>query len=249
MIKKAVALIPTRLESKRLPGKALLDLNGMPLIIHTAKRASMSKFISHVYVCTDSKKIIDVCKKYGVDFIKTKKNFKNGTERIASVAKKIKSEIIIDVQGDEPLIDPKNIDQLIKFHIQNNFFDLVVPYLKLKYGNNENIVKIVTNKKNKVIFFSRASVPYPFKNKVNFYKKHLSIISFKKKKLLEFSKLKESYLERIESIELIRALENDFNIGTFQAKGSSFAVDKLEDYLAAKIKMCNDKISKKYNKT
>ena len=83
MKKKVVALIPTRLESKRLPGKALLDIDGYPIIVHTAKRAMLSKMIDKVYVCTDSQEIIKVCKKYGINTIKTKKNFKNGTERIA----------------------------------------------------------------------------------------------------------------------------------------------------------------------
>jgi len=244
---KTIALIPTRLESKRLPGKALLKLNRIPIIVHTAKRTMMAKKVDEVYVCTDNIKIIKTCNKYKIKTIKTKKNFKNGTERIASVAARFKNYHIIDVQGDEPFIDPKNIDLLVEFHKKNQNFDIVVPYLNIEHGENKNIVKIVSNTANKILYFSRAKVPFNFKKKQKFYKKHLSIISFKYNALNFFSKSKESNLEKIEGIELMRAIENGFNVGTFRAKGESFAVDKLEDYHRAMIQISNDKISKKYS--
>ena len=244
---KTIALIPTRLESKRLPGKALLKLNRIPIIVHTAKRTMMAKKVDEVYVCTDNIKIIKTCNKYKIKKMKTKKNFKNGTERIASVAARFKNYHIIDVQGDEPFIDPKNIDLLVEFHKKNQNFDIVVPYLNIEHGENKNIVKIVSNTANKILYFSRAKVPFNFKKKQKFYKKHLSIISFKYNALNFFSKSKESNLEKIEGIELMRAIENGFNVGTFRAKGESFAVDKLEDYHRAMIQISNDKISKKYS--
>ena len=244
---KTIALIPTRLESKRLPGKALLKLNGIPIIVHTAKRTMMAKKIDEVFVCTDNIKIIKTCKKYKIKTIKTKKNFKNGTERIASVAARFKYSHIIDVQGDEPFIDPKNLDLLVDFHRNNQNFDIIVPYLNIERGDNKNIVKIISNNKNKILYFSRAEVPFNFKKKQKYYKKHLSIISFKYSALKFFSKSKESNLEKIEGIELMRALEDGFHLGTFKAKGESFAVDKLEDYHRAMIQIFNDKISKKYS--
>tara|TARA_E500000178_G_C16563855_1_gene548538 strand:- start:7 stop:396 length:390 start_codon:yes stop_codon:yes gene_type:complete len=127
MKKEVVALIPTRLESKRLPGKALLELKGLPIIVHTAKRTLMSKKVDRVYVCTDNKKIIEICNTHNINTIKTKKYFNNGTERIASVAHKFKGCHIIDVQGDEPFIDPKNIDMLIEFHQKKK--NLILLYL------------------------------------------------------------------------------------------------------------------------
>ena len=101
-----------------MPAKALLEIEGKPIIIHIFKRAKMSKLADEVYVCTDSNKIIDVCKLHGAKFIKTKSSHKNGTERIAEAAKKLKlkkNDIVIDVQGDEPLINPIDIDKTIKF--------------------------------------------------------------------------------------------------------------------------------------
>ena len=143
MKKKVVALIPTRLESKRLPGKALLDIDGYPIIVHTAKRAMLSKMIDKVYVCTDSQEIIKVCKKYGINTIKTKKNFKNGTERIASVANRFKNYLIVDVQGDEPLTNPNTIDKVINFHIKNKSKpDIVIPTRVMSYDSSETNVRV-----------------------------------------------------------------------------------------------------------
>ena len=115
---KKIILIPTRINSKRLPAKALLQIEDIPLIMHTYKRACMSKLANDVYVCTDSLEIIEVCKKFEAKFIKTKSTHKNGTDRISEAAKKLNlnsRDLIIDVQGDEPLINPHDIDRTINF--------------------------------------------------------------------------------------------------------------------------------------
>ena len=144
---RKIILIPTRINSKRLPAKALLEIEKIPMIIHTYKRSCLSKLKNEVYVCTDSKKIINVCKKYEANFIKTKSTHKNGTERIAEAAKKLKlkaKDIIIDVQGDEPLINPVDIDATINFFLKNNF-EIVVPHINIKLKNKSNIVKLLVN--------------------------------------------------------------------------------------------------------
>ena len=243
---KIIGLIPVRLSSKRLKHKALLKIKNLPMIVHTYRRAKMSRLLDDVIVCIESKKIEKELKRFNVKYIFTSKKHINGTERIAEAAKKIKADIFIDIQGDEPLIDPKNIDSLIKFHKKNKRFDIVVPYLKIPNSNNENIVKIVKDKKNKILYFSRLSIPYSFHSKPKNIFKHLSIISFRRKSLINFSNLKQSYLEKIEGIELMRAIENSINVGTFEAKGKSIAVDKLEDYENAIVKIENDPLTKKY---
>ena len=245
-MKNITGLIPSRLGSTRLLKKALLKIDGLPMVIHTAKRAQLSKKLTKVIVCTDSNLIGKECDKHNVEWIITSKRNKNGTERIAEVAKKLKSDLIIDIQGDEPFIDPSHIDNLILFHKKNKNFDIVVPYLKAKYSDNKNIVKIISNKKNKILYFSRSLIPFDFKGSKPFLKKHLSIISFKPNSLIKFKNLKPTKLEKIESIELMRALENDMNLGTFEMKGSSFAIDVKEDFLKALVLMPKDKIRKKY---
>jgi 3-deoxy-manno-octulosonate cytidylyltransferase (CMP-KDO synthetase) len=245
---KKIILIPTRIESTRLPGKALLLIDNIPLIIHTYKRAMLSSLKDDVYVCTHSKEIIDVCKKYNANFIKTGSSHINGTERIAEASRILRlgsSSIIVDVQGDEPLIDPKNIDQTLKFFLKNNF-DIVVPHLEIKEKTSKNIVKILVDKNNKVNWFSRSNVPYFFNTGAEKYLKHLSIIVFKNSVLQKYSKIKKTKYENIESIELLRALEGGFSIGSPKLKGDSFSVDVINDYQKAIYYFKKDKIKKNY---
>lgn len=245
---KKIILIPTRIESTRLPGKALLLIDNIPLIIHTYKRAILSSLKDDVYVCTHSKEIIDVCKKYNANFVKTGSSHINGTERIAEASRILRlgsSSIIVDVQGDEPLIDPKNIDQTLKFFLKNSF-DIVVPHLEIKEKTSKNIVKILVDKNNKVNWFSRSNVPYFFNSVAEKYLKHLSIIVFKNSVLQKYSKIKKTKYENIESIELLRALEGGFSIGSPKLKGDSFSVDVINDYQKAIYYFKKDKIKKNY---
>jgi len=245
---KKIILIPTRINSTRLPAKALLEIEGKPIIIHTFKRAQMSKLADDIYVCTDSEKIIKVCKFFGAKYIRTKSSHKNGTERIAEAAKKLRltnKDIVIDVQGDEPLIKPVDIDKTINFYLKNNF-DIVVPHINLNKKNNPNIVKILVDNKNNIKWMSRSDLPYFFKSNNLLLKKHLSIIVFKLEALLEYSKTKMSYFEKIESIELLRAIENGMCLGSNKINSDSFSVDVINDYRKAKMYLKKDKIKKKY---
>ena len=247
MKKKIIGLIPCRLESTRLPKKALLNIDGLPLIIHTLKRVQMCKELSDIIVCTDSDIIKNLVKKHNGKSLLTKKNHKTGTDRIAEISKQISYDIAIDIQGDFPFVDPKNISKLIRFHLKNKF-DIVVPFspINRKDAISKDVVKLVHNKKNEVVFFSRSVIPNPFKNSKKNYCKHMSIISFKKKILDNFSKLKIGDYEKSESIELLRGIENNLSIGTFEIKKDIFSVDIKKDYLKSKRLMPFDPLRKKY---
>jgi len=252
MKRKKIILIPSRLDSKRLPGKALFKIENIPIIGHTFYRSNLTANIDGVYVCSDSNKILSWCNKNKIPSIKTKSNHINGTERIAEAVTKLNlsmDDIIIDVQGDEPLIDPKNITKAISFFEKNNF-DIVVPNLKFpKEKDSTNIVKLAISNKKQILWMSRSSIPYSFYKKDIFFNKHLSTIIFTKKSLLKYSELKPSYNEKIESIELLRALENNMKLGSVNLKGDSFSVDILEDYLNAIQYLKRDRIKLKYNNT
>ena len=241
-----LGLIPSRLNSSRLKEKPLLEIDGLPIIIHTLKRALLSKKLDKVIVCTDHKKIFDEVKKHGGEAMITSSKHKNGTERIAEVSKKFKSKLVVDIQGDEPLIDPSDIDKVIDFHLKNTNFDIVVPSMLTKNPERNSLVKVLFNKKGKVLYFSRASIPYNFKNKSIKYYKDLSIVSFKPKILANFAKFDIGELEKIEGIELLRSLENNQSIGTFVSKSTSFSVDVNDDLLKAINEMHKNKIRKKY---
>ncbi len=245
---KVLGLIPTRLGSKRLPSKPLLEIDKIPLIIHTYKRAKMAKLLDDVVICCDDKKIIKIAKKFQANSMLTSKKHKNGTERIYEGYKKInkKYDLIIDIQGDEPLIDPNHIDQVIKFHKKNKSSDIILPNLKISYGDNNNIVKVLTDINNNVLFLSRSKLPLEFRSNNKFYKKHLSIISFKPNALKKFNKFKKTPLEKSEDVELLRALEIGLKIKTVELKGDSFSIDVLDDYKKAIEKFKKDKFSKNY---
>ncbi len=246
---KILGLIPTRLGSTRLPSKPLLEINGIPLIIHTYKRAKLSKKFNDIIICCDDKKILNVAKKFKAKCVLTSKHHNNGTERITEVLlkQKILYDLVVDIQGDEPLISPDHIDKVIDFHKKNLSTDIILPTLKIKLADNQNLIKVVTDNKKNVLYLSRAKIPLEFKKKNSFYKKHLSIISFKRDALIKYSSAKKSNLEKIEDIELLRALEIGLKIKTVDLVGDSFSVDVMEDFIKAKEKFKTDKILKKYS--
>ena len=245
---RTIALIPTRLGSTRLPSKPLLEIQGIPLIIHVYKRTKLSKLLDEVVICCDDKKILDVAKRFNANAILTSKNHTNGTERIYEAFKKLKKkyDLIIDVQGDEPLINPKHIDQVINIHKKNFEIDIVLPHLKISHGDNNNIVKLITNLHDEVLYLSRARLPLEFKKKNFTFKKHLSVISFLPSSLKRFNQFKKTPLEKIEDVELLRALEIGLKIKTLELKGDSFSIDVLNDYNRALIKFKFDKIFSRY---
>ena len=248
MKKRILGLIPTRLGSKRLPAKALLPINNYPLIVHVYKRALLSKKLDDVIVCCDDQKIFKIVKSYGGKVILTSKRHVNGTERIAEAYKLLKKryDFIIDIQGDEPLINPLQIDQVIKYHIKNSKTDIILPSLKIKSTHNENIVKVIKDKKKNVLYLSRSSITYEFKEKNFHTQKHLSIISFKPKALIHFARSKPTNLEKIEGIELLRALEIGLKIKSPELNGDSFSVDVKQDLKRAINIMPYDQIRKLY---
>ena len=124
-----------------------------------------SKKLDQVIVCTDSKKIVDVVKKHGGKALLTSKKHQNGTERIAEVAKKFNAKLVVDIQGDEPLVDPKDIDKVVNFHQKNENFDIVVPSMISKTNpKSKHLVKVIFNKSVKILYFSRALIPFNFRN-------------------------------------------------------------------------------------
>lgn len=247
---KVIGLIPSRLKSSRLKHKSLLKLGSIPMVIHTYLRAKLAKELDEVIICCDDEKIREVCKKYNAKSIMTSQKHINGTERISEAYLKIKKkfDLIVDIQGDEPLIDPNNIDKVINFHKKNLSADIILPTLRSYKKSSKNIVKVLINNKKDVIYLSRYNLPFNFKKKNNFYLKHLSIISFKPNKLIQFYNSKPTFSEKIEGIELLRALEIGMKIKTTILEGDSFSVDVKEHYNKAKKFILNDQYYKKYSK-
>lgn len=228
---KCIVLIPARMESSRLPGKALKEIGGIPMIVHVAIRSSQCSIADRTIVCTDSADIIFECEKYGIEACNTRVDNLNGTERIAEAAILLglsDDQIVIDVQGDEPFVSPEYISNVANFVSQSNY-DCVVPYQDFEEPGNTNRVKIVSSS-DRIIYFSRSDVPNYFGQMSGPMKKHLSIIGFRVGALKKYIASLPTELEKLEKIELFRLIENKISIGTFKMNGQSISVDTEEDY-------------------
>ncbi|MWV55154.1 3-deoxy-manno-octulosonate cytidylyltransferase [Chlorobium phaeovibrioides] len=225
-------LIPARLGSSRLNGKALRLLHGLPMVIHVAKRAKLAKYLDRVLICTDSEKILQASIKYGIEACVTSSDCKNGTERIIHAKRLMQipdNDIIIDIQGDEPLVSPDTIDDVV--NTSTNVlgeFDIVLPHQLDALENKKNVVKVVSSG-NRVIYLTRSDAPYPFVED-RLLKKHLSVIGFTGASLEKFACIEQGELEKTEGVELLRALEGGMSIFTFPQQVHSFSVDIQEDF-------------------
>ncbi len=244
---KIIGLIPSRLGSKRLPGKALADISGLPVIIHVAKRSLLSKSLSKVIVCTDSDEIYSKCKSYNIDAIITGSHYKNGTERIASVADDHEFDFAIDIQGDEPLVDPSHIDIVAENISKNNRnIDILIPTLDVPFSAPETIVRVQSSLSGRVMTLSRANIPHRYSLPVSTIQKHLSVIGFSKHALKKYSKFSPTPNEQSEDIELLRAIENDMRVYSIPINGNSFSIDVQDDLLRARVAMKSDSYFGKY---
>jgi 3-deoxy-manno-octulosonate cytidylyltransferase (CMP-KDO synthetase) len=243
---KVVGLIPSRYASTRLPAEALLPIDGLPVVVHVYKRSKLAKTLDEVCVCTDSERTGEVVQQYGGKVAYTSSEHPTGTDRIAEVARSLDADFIVDIQGDEPLISPYNIDAVVEFHRQHPEFDIILPTLSLDNPISPHLVKVVTDSRNRVLFISRNVIPYPFKRSPSKYLKHLSVISFKPDALQRFGASPQTELELVEGVELLRALELGMSIGTVELEGDSFSIDIEEDHEKAKIHILNDELRGRY---
>lgn len=245
---KIYGLIPARLNSSRLPGKALIKIHGLPMIIHVALRSKLATGLDKVIVCTDSPQIAEVCDSYDVNVCLTSSYHVNGTERIAQASKFLglsKEDVVIDIQGDEPLVEPSTIDKVIHETIKcrDRGGDIFLPHLNKCSPENKNIVKVVESN-GRVIYLSRLDIPFSFSDTTSL-KKHLSIVGFTYEALIKFSNLRVGKLEKIEGVELLRALENDMKIYTDTFDGDSISVDVKNDLEVVSRKMMLCPIARK----
>jgi len=224
-------IIPARLSSSRLPNKVLADINGLPMIIRCA---NIAKEVDDVVIATDSEEVIEVCKKHNFEAVMTDKNHKSGSDRIKEASDILglsENEIIINMQGDEPFLEPE-ILQKVKETLNNldRDFKMVSCYKIIDelMAEDPNLVKVIINKNSDAIYFSRSKIPYNRDNAPHHYKGHLGIYGFDKKSLDKFTKMK-GHLEHIEKLEQLRVIENGEKIKMIEVKTKSFGIDTKED--------------------
>ena len=215
---KVVIIIPARLDSSRLKRKMLVDLEGEPLIVRTFQRAMQASCAERIVVATDSREIADVLRTVDAEVIMTSENASCGSERIAEAAGQIDGDVFINLQGDEPLIDPGNIDRVAGPYLRGENPDcttLVHPVLPGDHTTirDQHIVKVVMNKDGYALYFSRSQIPFSrMRNASMTFYRHIGIYAFRSDVLQEFAALEPSMLEKEESLEQLRLLENGFRI-------------------------------------
>lgn len=233
------ALIPARLNSTRLEKKLIKNLGGIPVIVRTYQNIYSTKLFDEVVVVTDSDDIINVLKEYDIKFLKSKEDHNTGTDRIAEFSKKFKSDIIINVQGDEPFVLKDDLSKIIntfKNDIENkiNVISLMTKLISVEEINNPNNVKVVVDKNNNSLMFSRSIIPYKrVENNVNYFK-HIGIYAFRNSFLNKFKKFKQTNLELTEMIEALRIIEHGYNIHMIEIDHEQISIDTIDDFNKAK---------------
>jgi len=245
---KIVAVIPARLNSSRLSNKLLRDICGKSLILRTYESAIRSNLFNDVFVITNSPLIEEELKKNNVSYIFKDKEYTTGTDRIADISKEIDSEIIINIQGDEPFINSETLQLIIDEFVKDEFNELnVVSVMTNLEGdsdiNNPNNVKVVVDKYSNSLYFSRSPIPYNTDGVKVDYFKHVGIYAFRKSCLVKFSKLKPSKNEFSEKIEALRLIENGIDIKMIKSNERFIGIDTLEDLEMARKKFINEKKS------
>jgi len=245
---RVVAIIPARYESTRLPGKALLEISGKPMICLVVERALAAQNVGHAIVATDDQRIFDAVNSAGYEAVMTRRDHRSGTDRIAEVASALPdAEIIVNVQGDEPLISARTIERAVDELINDSRAGIVTTWETIESTAdvlNPDVVKIVVED-GRAVYFSRAPVPYPrdaarthgslkaaLRNDPSLlsqFRKHTGLYVYRRETLIDFTRWPQSKLERLESLEQLRALAHGVEIKAIEASSRSVGVDTEED--------------------
>lgn len=231
-----LAVIPARYGSSRFPGKPLADMNGKPMIVRVLQQAHKATLISHIVVATDDERIVNAVEQAGYQAVMTQSDHPSGTDRVWEVAQQYPQHAyIVNIQGDEPAIEPAVLDQLTERLINTPQADLVTPLTPIKPDeietlNNPNAVKAVIAPDGKALYFSRSPIPYVRNHTPPFTPyRHIGLYGYQRHALEKLTQWPPSPLEQLEQLEQLRALENSLNIYTFITPYSPIGVDTPED--------------------
>ena len=233
---KVIGVIPARYKSSRFPGKPLADICGKPMIWWVYQQCKKVKELDEVYVATEDQRIVDKCNELGVNVVLTADTHRTGTDRIGEVARKIKADLIVNIQGDEPLLEPSTIKAAIEPFFSNP--ELQTSNLMTKIKDPVDVVnftvpKVLTNKDGIGIYLTRSTAPYP-KGSINYhYYKQVCVYGFKPEALQFYCdygmKYGKAKIEEIEDIEILRFIENGYKVQYIEVDSETVAVDTPND--------------------
>jgi 3-deoxy-manno-octulosonate cytidylyltransferase (CMP-KDO synthetase) len=232
---KVVAVIPARYGSARLPGKPLVSIAGKPMIQHVFERTKKAQTVQRVVVATDDGRIVDAVRGFQGEVVMTRSDHRTGTERVAEVAAREQGDVFVNVQGDEPLIDPVAIDTAVGALLEEPPAQIATVATAVRYASDimdPNVVKTVLDFDGNALYFSRAPIPWlrDTQSKVSVkYWKHLGLYVFERAALLEYPTLPLGELERVEQLEQLRWMENGWRIRVAEVAHDAISVDLPED--------------------
>ena len=234
---KIIGIIPARYDSKRFPGKVLADIVGKPLIQRVYEQARKAKVLDEVLVATDNEEIFKAVENFRGKAIMTSSTCRSGTDRVAEAAKGLKGDIFVNIQGDEPLISPEVISKVTQALIEDKAIDIATVARKIvaqEELNNPNVVKVIIDNDGFALYFSRAQIPYvrdslELESLGSVCCKHIGLYAYRRKFLLDFVRMEQTPLEKVEDLEQLRALENGYKIKVIITECDSVGVDTRED--------------------
>jgi 3-deoxy-manno-octulosonate cytidylyltransferase (CMP-KDO synthetase) len=229
-----VAVIPARYGSTRLPAKALADIAGVPMIVRVWRQVSLARCVERVIVATDDERIAAPVRAAGGEAMMTSTAHQSGTDRIAEVARSVRADIYINVQGDQPFTDPRDLDAVATPMLADANIDMATlstPIADLEEFRNPTKVKVVCDAAGNALYFSRSPIPYPrdLEGVPPGALRHIGIYAYRRDFLLKFASLAPGKLEQIEKLEQLRALENGYLIRVVASVSPSLEIDTAED--------------------
>jgi len=243
-----IGIIPSRLKSSRLPNKALIDIEGLPMVVHVFKRAQMSPVLNEVFVATDSKEIFDTVTRHGGKALMTSSDHKTGTDRIAEAVKDMDTDIVVNIQGDEALLDPLHIDKVVEPLIKDKDVHVSVLVTPYSVKNSTSDIKAILDLHNNILYCSRADLPSNARKEVDKMWKMCFIVPFRKDFLLRYASWKPTPIEEIEFNEYLRILEHGYRMRAVPVDNARISVDTPQDLMKVKELMKSDTIKKEYIK-
>lgn len=248
---KIIGIIPARMGSSRYPGKPLVDILGMPMVEHVYRRSNMSNKLNDLYVATPDKEIYDTVEGFNGKAIMTSDKHNRCTDRIAEAVEDIECDIVVNIQGDEPLLYPEIIDRVVEPFYEDKDIVSVNPIAEIKDKKNiddRNDVKVVFDKKGFIMYYSREPIPSRYLTEEITMYKLVCIFPFTKNFLMKFTKLRQTPLEKIESIDNLRIIEHGYKVKSVIIPRGIEGVDTPEDRDIVEKIMREDTLFRKYKK-
>ncbi len=240
---KTLGVVPARFASSRLPGKMLKDLGGLPVVVRTAQQACKASSLDEILVATDHPDIENAVKQAGINVVMTRPDHPSGTDRIAEAVEQVEAELIVNIQGDEPFVDPATLNALVARMKQTDCPDMgtaSTPILTEEELHEPSVVKVVADSSGRAMYFSRSLIPHcrdaspATLLSTGLYQRHLGLYAYRKTFLKAWKDLVPHPLEDTEKLEQLRALANGFSIAVIQVDQTAPGIDTLEDLEAAR---------------